>query len=82
MCPDADAAAAGDLTVSLPDGLTTLDGIHLQLTPANLVCPNVQISGIDTGNINNITLQVTHTHTHSCLPAISGSWISFMSFCH
>lgn len=52
------AAAAGDLTVSLPDGLTTLDGIHLQLTPANLVCPNVQISGIDTSNINNITLQV------------------------
>lgn len=52
--------AAGDLTVSLPDGLTTLDGIHLQLTPANVVCPNVQISGIDTSNINNITLQVTH----------------------
>ncbi|MEQ2201013.1 hypothetical protein XENOCAPTIV_006256, partial [Xenoophorus captivus] len=46
-----------DLTVSLPDGLTTLDGIHLQLTPASLVCPNVQISGIDA---NNITLQVTH----------------------
>lgn len=54
-------SAAGDLTVSLPEGLTTLDGIHLQLTPANLVCPNVQISGIDTGNINNITLQV-RTH--------------------
>uniref|UniRef100_A0A3B4G659 Zinc finger protein 236 n=1 Tax=Pundamilia nyererei TaxID=303518 RepID=A0A3B4G659_9CICH len=51
--------SAGDLTVSLPDGLTTLDGIHLQLTPANLVCPNVQISGIDTSNINNITLQQT-----------------------
>ncbi|XP_075869029.1 zinc finger protein 236 isoform X2 [Nelusetta ayraudi] len=54
----ASMSAAGDLTVSLPDGLTTLDGIHLQLTPANLVCPNVQISGIDTGNINNITLQI------------------------
>jgi len=53
-------AAAGDLTVSLPEGLTTLDGIHLQLTPASLVCPNVQISGLDTSNINNITLQVTH----------------------
>nr|XP_040021934.1 zinc finger protein 236-like isoform X2 [Gasterosteus aculeatus aculeatus] len=53
-------SAAGDLTVSLPDGLTTLDGIHLQLTPGNLVCPNVQISGIDTSNINNITLQIDH----------------------
>ncbi|XP_068586146.1 zinc finger protein 236-like [Cebidichthys violaceus] len=57
----ASMSAAGDLTVSLPDGLTTLDGIHLQLTPANLVCPNVQISGIDTSNINNITLQIDHT---------------------
>ncbi|XP_047455577.1 zinc finger protein 236-like isoform X2 [Mugil cephalus] len=56
----ASMSAAGDLTVSLPDGLTTLDGIHLQLTPANLVCPNVQISGIDTSNINNITLQIDH----------------------
>lgn len=45
--------------MSLPDGLTTLDGIQLQLTPTNLVCPNVQISGIDPSNINNITLQVT-----------------------
>ncbi|XP_035499603.1 zinc finger protein 236-like isoform X2 [Scophthalmus maximus] len=53
----ASMSAAGDLTVSLPDGLTTLDGIHLQLTPANLVCPNVQISGIDA---NNITLQIDH----------------------
>lgn len=51
-------SAAGDLTVSLPDGLTTLDGIQLQLTSTNLVCPNVQISGIDPSNINNITLQV------------------------
>ncbi|XP_054898100.1 zinc finger protein 236-like isoform X2 [Poeciliopsis prolifica] len=51
----ASMSAAGDLTVSLPDGLTTLDGIHLQLTPASLVCPNVQISGIDT---SNITLQI------------------------
>ncbi|XP_034729238.1 zinc finger protein 236-like [Etheostoma cragini] len=56
----ASMSAAGDLTVSLPDGLTTLDGIHLQLTPASLVCPNVQISGIDTSNINNITLQIDH----------------------
>ncbi|XP_060938042.1 zinc finger protein 236-like [Limanda limanda] len=53
----ASMSAAGDLTVSLPEGLTTLDGIHLQLTPTNLVCPNVQISGIDT---NNITLQIDH----------------------
>ncbi|MEQ2291423.1 hypothetical protein AMECASPLE_013227 [Ameca splendens] len=53
----ASMSAAGDLTVSLPDGLTTLDGIHLQLTPASLVCPNVQISGIDA---NNITLQIDH----------------------
>ncbi|XP_011603674.2 zinc finger protein 236 [Takifugu rubripes] len=55
------ASMSGDLTVSLPDGLTTLDGIQLQLTPTNLVCPNVQISGIDPsniGNINNITLQI------------------------
>ncbi|XP_078109675.1 zinc finger protein 236 isoform X2 [Sander vitreus] len=56
----ASMSAAGDLTVSLPDGLTTLDGIHLQLTPASLVCPNVQISGIDASNINNITLQIDH----------------------
>uniref|UniRef100_A0A8C3A9L9 Zinc finger protein 236 n=1 Tax=Cyclopterus lumpus TaxID=8103 RepID=A0A8C3A9L9_CYCLU len=56
----ASMSAAGDLTVSLPEGLTTLDGIHLQLTPASLVCPNVQISGIDTSNINNITLQIDH----------------------
>uniref|UniRef100_A0A1A8CG85 Zinc finger protein 236 n=1 Tax=Nothobranchius kadleci TaxID=1051664 RepID=A0A1A8CG85_NOTKA len=54
----ASMSAAGDLTVSLPDGLTTLDGIHLQLTQANLVCPNVQISGIDASSINNITLQI------------------------
>ncbi len=70
VCVCVCAAAAGDLTVSLPDGLTTLDGIHLQLTPANLVCPNVQISGIDTSNINNITLQVTHTSYRIIL-----SWI-------
>uniref|UniRef100_A0A3P9IB45 Zinc finger protein 236 n=1 Tax=Oryzias latipes TaxID=8090 RepID=A0A3P9IB45_ORYLA len=56
----ASMSAAGDLTVSLPDGLTTLDGIQLQLTPANLVCPGVQISGIDPTNINNITLQIDH----------------------
>ncbi|XP_076006459.1 zinc finger protein 236 isoform X2 [Genypterus blacodes] len=52
------ASMSGDLTVSLSDGLTTLEGIHFQLTPANLVCPNVQISGIDPSNINNITLQI------------------------
>uniref|UniRef100_A0A7N8X0R0 Zinc finger protein 236 n=1 Tax=Mastacembelus armatus TaxID=205130 RepID=A0A7N8X0R0_9TELE len=54
------ASMSGELTVSLPEGLTTLDGIQLQLAPANLVCPNVQISGIDTSNINNITLQIDH----------------------
>ncbi|XP_030637946.1 zinc finger protein 236 [Chanos chanos] len=54
----ATVSAGGDLTVSLTEGLATLEGIHLQLTPANLVCPNVQISGIDTSNINNITLQI------------------------
>ncbi|KAM3872736.1 zinc finger protein 236 [Diretmus argenteus] len=54
----ASMSAGGDLTVSLSDGLATLEGIHLQLTSANLVCPNVQISGIDTSNINNITLQI------------------------
>ncbi|XP_072316378.1 zinc finger protein 236-like isoform X1 [Eucyclogobius newberryi] len=54
-------SAAGDLTVSLSDGLTTLEGIQLQLTPANLVCPNVQISGIDASNLNNITLQIDPT---------------------
>lgn len=51
--------------MSLPDGLTTLDGIQLQLTPTNLVCPNVQISGIDPSNINNITLQVTRLRSWS-----------------
>ncbi|CAB1333607.1 unnamed protein product [Coregonus sp. 'balchen'] len=54
----ASMSAGGDLTVSLSEGLATLEGIHLQLTSANLVCPNVQISGIDTSNINNITLQI------------------------
>ncbi|XP_056143099.1 zinc finger protein 236-like [Lampris incognitus] len=57
----ASMSAGGDLTVSLSDGLATLEGIHLQLTSANLVCPNVQISGIDTSNINNITLQIDPT---------------------
>ena len=52
------SAAGGDWTVSLTDGsLTTLEGIQLQLA-ANLVGPNVQISGIDASSINNITLQV------------------------
>ncbi|KAG7469963.1 hypothetical protein MATL_G00134380 [Megalops atlanticus] len=54
----ASVSAGGDLTVSLSEGLATLEGIQLQLTSANLVCPNVQISGIDTTNINNITLQI------------------------
>lgn len=44
--------------MSLTDGsLATLEGIQLQLA-ANLVGQNVQISGIDTTSINNITLQV------------------------
>lgn len=44
--------------MSLTDGsLTTLEGVQLQLA-ANLVGPNVQISGIDASSINNITLQV------------------------
>lgn len=51
-------AAGGDWTVSLTDGsLATLEGIQLQLA-ANLVGPNVQISGIDASTVNNITLQV------------------------
>ncbi|KAM6967611.1 zinc finger protein 236 [Aplochiton taeniatus] len=54
----ASMSAGGDLTVSLSDGLATLEGIQLQLSSANLVCPHVQISGIDTSNINNITLQI------------------------
>ncbi|XP_051467883.1 zinc finger protein 236 isoform X9 [Apus apus] len=37
--------------------LATLEGIQLQLA-ANLVGQNVQISGIDTTSINNITLQI------------------------
>ncbi|XP_053083653.1 zinc finger protein 236 isoform X2 [Pangasianodon hypophthalmus] len=51
-------SASGDLTVSLTEGLATLEGIQLQLAPTGLLCPNVQISGIDTANINNITLQI------------------------
>ncbi|KAA0703564.1 Zinc finger protein 236 [Triplophysa tibetana] len=54
----ATVSAGGELTVSLTEGLATLEGIHLQLTSGNLVCPNVQISGIDPSNINNITLQI------------------------
>ncbi|KAF7245189.1 hypothetical protein EYD10_08660 [Varanus komodoensis] len=54
----ASVSAGGDLTVSLTDGsLATLEGIQLQLA-ANLVGPNVQISGIDPTGINNITLQI------------------------
>ncbi|XP_036740058.2 zinc finger protein 236 isoform X1 [Manis pentadactyla] len=54
----APVAAGGDWTVSLTDGsVTTLEGIQLQLA-ANLLGPNVQISGIDASSINNITLQI------------------------
>ncbi|XP_032728099.1 zinc finger protein 236 isoform X4 [Lontra canadensis] len=54
----ASVSAGGDWTVSLADGsLTTLEGVQLQLA-ANLVGPNVQISGIDASSINNITLQI------------------------
>ncbi|XP_058547769.1 zinc finger protein 236 isoform X4 [Neofelis nebulosa] len=54
----ASVSAGGDWTVSLTDGsLTSLEGIQLQLA-ANLVGPNVQISGIDASSINNITLQI------------------------
>ncbi|XP_071593117.1 zinc finger protein 236 isoform X4 [Heliangelus exortis] len=54
----ASVSAGGDVTVSLTDGsLATLEGIQLQLA-ANLVGQNVQISGIDTTSINNITLQI------------------------
>ncbi|KAI5093045.1 zinc finger protein 721-like [Silurus meridionalis] len=51
-------SASGDLTVSLTEGLATFEGIQLQLAPSGLLCPNVQISGIDTASINNITLQI------------------------
>ncbi|XP_029778624.1 zinc finger protein 236 [Suricata suricatta] len=54
----ASVPAAGDWTVSVTDGsLASLEGIQLQLA-ANLVGPNVQISGIDASSINNITLQI------------------------
>ncbi|XP_038666192.1 zinc finger protein 236-like isoform X2 [Scyliorhinus canicula] len=52
-------SAGGDLTLSLTDAsFATLEGIQLQLASANLVGQNVQISGIDPSNINNITLQI------------------------
>ncbi|XP_035866034.1 zinc finger protein 236 isoform X2 [Phyllostomus discolor] len=51
-------SAGSDWTVSLTDGsLAALEGIQLQLA-ANVVGPNVQISGIDASGINNITLQI------------------------
>ncbi|XP_023376582.1 zinc finger protein 236 [Pteropus vampyrus] len=54
----ASVSAGGDWTVSLTEGsLAALEGIQLQLA-ANLVGPNVQISGIDASSINNITLQI------------------------
>lgn len=44
--------------MSLTEGsLAALEGIQLQLA-ANLVGPNLHISGIDASSINNITLQV------------------------
>lgn len=59
-------AAGGDWTVSLTEGsLAALEGIQLQLA-ANLVGPNVQISGIDASSINNITLQVRHLPRFLC----------------
>ncbi|XP_067888593.1 zinc finger protein 236-like isoform X3 [Heterodontus francisci] len=55
----ASMSAGGDLTLSLTDAsFAALEGIQLQLTSANLVGQNVQISGIDPSNINNITLQI------------------------
>ncbi|XP_032943674.1 zinc finger protein 236 [Rhinolophus ferrumequinum] len=57
----ASMSAGGDWTVSLTEGsLAALEGIQLQLA-ANLVGPNVQISGIDASSINNITLQIDPT---------------------
>ena len=54
--------------MSLTDGsLATLEGIQLQLA-ANLVGPNVQISGIDASTVNNITLQVRRLLGVSALP--------------
>uniref|UniRef100_A0A8C0XJF1 C2H2-type domain-containing protein n=1 Tax=Castor canadensis TaxID=51338 RepID=A0A8C0XJF1_CASCN len=54
----ASVSAGGDLTVSLTDAsLSGLESIQLQLA-ANLVGPNVQISGIDAPSISNITLQI------------------------
>ncbi|KAM7126021.1 zinc finger protein 236 isoform 3-T3 [Molossus nigricans] len=51
-------SGGSDWTVSLADGsLAALESIQLQLA-ANLVGPNVQISGIDASGINNITLQI------------------------
>ncbi|XP_072906687.1 zinc finger protein 236-like isoform X2 [Hemitrygon akajei] len=52
-------SAGGDLTLSLTDAsFAILEGIQLQLVSANLVGQNVQISGLDPTNINNITLQI------------------------
>lgn len=60
--------------MSLTDGsVTTLEGIQLQLA-ANLLGPNVQISGIDASSINNITLQAWHLPWFSVPPCrLSGS---------
>lgn len=56
--------------MSLTDGsLATLEGIQLQLA-ANLVGPNVQISGIDASSINNITLQVHAASVWPCWSAL------------
>ncbi|XP_060039807.1 zinc finger protein 236 isoform X2 [Erinaceus europaeus] len=51
-------AAGGDWTVSLTDSsLAALEGIQVQLA-ANLLGPNVQLSGLDTASVSNITLQI------------------------
>uniref|UniRef100_A0A8C9JNQ0 Zinc finger protein 236 n=1 Tax=Panthera tigris altaica TaxID=74533 RepID=A0A8C9JNQ0_PANTA len=66
------SAAGGDWTVSLTDGsLTSLEGIQLQLA-ANLVGPNVQISGIDASSINNITLQIDPSILQQTLQQLPG----------
>lgn len=59
--------------MSLTDGsLAALEGIQLQLA-ANLVGPNVQISGIDAASINNITLQVRHLPSFPGMPTAQES---------
>lgn len=70
--------------MSLTDGsLATLEGIQLQLA-ANLVGPNVQISGIDASSINNITLQVWARPRFLCCHNVQVTWrheISMTGIC-